>query len=156
LPAYLDWDKPNKGLSSHSYLKLQRPYLETQFWCVRMKLCLSIAHLDPVLMARFQSIWDMNVNIYEEALKACQNALKVIKQTIEEEGSNQTQMYHWEAVRATTTLIQILLRNEFNEAQMTSDKLVEACRDGVALCKKLVPDFLTSIEKDVLDVAITG
>jgi hypothetical protein len=106
-------------------------------------------------MAKFQSIWDMDVNIYEEALKAGQNALKVIEQTtIQEDGSNQTQMYHWAAVRATTVLLQILLRNEFHEVKMTSDKLVETCRDGVALCKKLVPDFLTSIE-NVLDTAIT-
>lgn len=96
----------------------------------------------------------MDGNIYQESLKAGQNALKVIEDTIlQDEGSNQTQMYHWEAVRATTTLLQFLLRNEIHEVQMTSDKLVETCQKGVAVCRKLVPFYLTNIE-NVLGTAI--
>jgi hypothetical protein len=103
-------------------------------------------------MAKFQSIWNVG-NIYEDTLKSGQHALKVIERATLSPDSCQTQMYHWAAVRATTTLLRILLRNESHEARTTSERLVESCRGGVKLCRKLVPDYLTTIE-EILGTAI--
>jgi hypothetical protein len=103
-------------------------------------------------MAKFQSIWNVG-NIYEDTLKSGKHALKAIERATLSPDSSQTQMYHWGAVRATTTLLRILLRNESNEARTTSERLVESCRGGIKLCRKLIPDYLTTIE-DVLEAAL--
>src|SRR5437762_11890793 len=77
LPVYLDWTKYNSALATHVYLRMQRPYLETQFQSLKMKVSWSIAHLDPLLMLKFQSIWDVG-DANAETLQAGQCVLKII------------------------------------------------------------------------------
>jgi hypothetical protein len=144
LPPYLDWTRYNSALSTHVYLKVQRPFLETQFQCVKMKVSWSIAHLDPLMMAKFQSIWDVG-DANAETLQAGQRVLQII----EENGavSDSYHFYHWEAVRATMTLSQMLFRNDVVEGQRTTmESLVELCRKGIDICRKLVPKDFTRVE----------
>ena len=142
LPLYLDWTKHNSALSTHVYLKLQRPFIETQFECIRMKLNWSIAHLDPLLMVKFQSLWDVG-DAKAECLQAGQRVLAII----DEIGtpSDSYRLYHWEAVRATTTLVQMALRHDMVEGERRMD-LVDSCRRGIEISRKLIPAVLARIE----------
>lgn len=150
LPVYLDWTKYNSALATHVYLRMQRPYLETQFQCLKMKVSWSIAHLDPLLMVKFQSIWDVG-DANKETLEAGQRVLKII----DENGvpSDAYRFYHWEAVRVTKTLFQMLLRNDTVEGPRT-DNLVEFCQQGIILCRKLVPRILARVE-DTIESTLT-
>jgi hypothetical protein len=139
----LDWKTPSSGLSSRSYLALQRALLETHYWCIKMKLSWSVAHLDSMLMAKFQSLWDVG-NTREQTFKAGERVIKIVEETGLE--SDSYHCFHWDIVRALTTLLQILLRNQFVEAETTLDDLVELCRNGIDLSRKLVPDSLTKAE----------
>src|SRR5947207_2285954 len=145
LPAYLDWTKYNSALATHVYLRMQRPYLETQFQCLKMKVSWSIAHLDPLLMIKFQSIWDVG-DANAETLEAGQRVLKII----DENGapSDAYRFYHWEGVRATMTLSQMLLRNDMIEGA-TTEKIIESCQQGITLCRKLIPSSLARVEETI-------
>jgi hypothetical protein len=145
LPVYLDWSKYNSALARHIYLRMQRPYLETQFQCLRMKVSWSIAHLDPLLIVKFQSIWDAS-DANAKALEAGQRVLKII----DENGvpSDAYRFYHWEAVRATMTFSQMLLRNDLILAG-NADNLVASCEQGIAICRKLVPRILARVEDTI-------
>lgn len=143
LPAYLDWTKYNSTLTSRVYLRMQRPYLETQFQCLKMKVSWSIAHLDPLLMVKFQLIWDIK-DAYATTLKAAQCVLKII----DENGapSDAFRFYHWEGIRTTMTLLQMLHRNDIIEGT-TMDEVIESCQQGIKLCRKLIPSLLATMEE---------
>lgn len=107
-----------------------------------MKLFWSIAHLDPLLMVKFQSLWDVS-DAKQECIQAGQRVLAII----DEVGipSDSYRLYHWEAVRATTTLVQMLLRHDMMIDERRMD-LVASCRRGIEICRKLIPSVLTRIE----------
>lgn len=96
-------------------------------------------------MVKFQSIWDVG-NANAEALEAGQRVLKII----DENGvpSDSYRFYHWEAVRATKTLSQMLLRNDLI-LNAKSDNIVRSCEQGIALCRKLVPRVLARVENTI-------
>lgn len=150
LPAFLNWEKPSTGLSARSYLAMQRALLETRYLCIKVKVSWSVAHLDSLLVPRFQSHWYPG-NIHEEIFKAGERVIKVV----EEIGldSDSYHFFHWDIVRALTTLLQILLRNQFIEAETTLSDLVDLCRHGLQLSRKLVPESLTRAE-DLLEAAL--
>jgi len=150
LPSYLDWTKYNSALSTHVYLKMQRPFLETQFQCLMMKVSWSIAHLDPLMLAKFQSIWDVG-DANAETLQAAERVLQIIDET--GVGSDSYRFYHWEAIRVTMTLSQMLLRHDTVEGRVRMDNLVKLCRQGLELCRKMVPHILTRVE-DALEQAL--
>jgi hypothetical protein len=147
LPVYLDWTKYNSALATHVYLRMQRPYLETQFQCLKMKVSWSIAHLDPLLMMKFQSIWDVG-DANDETLQAGQRVLTII----DENGapSDGYRFYHWEAIRATMTLSQMLLRHDVIDGQRSvTETLQQSCQHGLTLCRKLVPPVLARVENTI-------
>src|SRR5271170_1786739 len=80
LPSYLDWAKYNSALSTHVYLKMQRPFLETHFQCLIMNVSGSIAHLDPSMLAKYQSIWDGG-DANAETLQAAERVRQIIDET---------------------------------------------------------------------------
>lgn len=145
IPVYLDWTKPNSALSAHVYLKMQRPFLEAQFQCLKMKLSLSIAHLDPLLLVKFQSIWDVG-DANAEAFHAGKQVLKIVEEYGIE--SSAYRFYHWEAVRATIALSQMLLRNDAL-GQRPVENLHEVSRQGIELSRKLIPKVLARVEDTI-------
>ncbi len=96
-----------------------------------------------MLMAKFQSLWDVG-NTREQTFKAGERVIKIVEET--GLSSDSYHCFHWHVLRALTTLLQILLRNQFVEAETTLDDLVELCRNGINLSRKLVPDSLTTAE----------
>jgi hypothetical protein len=142
IPFYLDWDKHNSALSKHSYLKLQRSFLEIQFQCLQMRLQLSVAHLNPSMLSKNFS-WNAGI-AYSESLRAGQRIVDII--TSSGLPSNAYRMYHWEAIRASSTLLQILLRHDFTPAQLNYDTLAETCREGISVSRRLAPRTLTNVE----------
>jgi hypothetical protein len=146
IPGFLDWTKAANAPPGHAWVNRQRAYLETQSHCINMKVSWSIAHLDPLLMAKFQPHWNIG-NTYSDAIKAGRRILEIVEQCAI--SSNSSQSYHSDALRATMTLLQILLRNDLNEAKIDTHELVTSCRDAIKLCRKLVPAFLTKIEDTI-------
>lgn len=53
--------------------------------------------------------------------------------------------YHADAIRATTLLLQGLLRNDALE-RFQRDETINSCRIGIDLCRALVPNFLARVE----------
>jgi hypothetical protein len=96
-----------------------------------------------MLMAKFQSLWEVG-NIYEQTFKAGERVIKIVEET--GWASDSYHCFHWDIVRALTTLLQILLRNQFIEAETTLDDLVELCRRGLRISRQLIPDSLTKAE----------
>jgi hypothetical protein len=144
LPKYLDWDHNNSALSKHPYLKLQRAYLEVQFRCLEMKLNWSIGHLDPILMPK--SICDTG-DSRGDSFRAGQRVLEIV------DGMDikTSRLCHWDALRTTINLVKTLLKNDFVESQIRLKDLVAVCRDGVRICRKLIPDSLTDPEMSIED-----
>lgn len=54
-------------------------------------------------------------------------------------------LYHADAIRATISLLQILLRNPSMERQQLENSTA-ACQDGIAICRSLVPKEFTKAE----------
>jgi len=54
-------------------------------------------------------------------------------------------LYHADALRATTVLLQILARKPDMDRHEL-EKLVASCRDGIAICRALIPKVLCRIE----------
>ena len=96
-------------------------------------------------MIKFQSIWDVG-DANAETLEAGQRVLKII----DENGapSDAYRFYHWEGVRATMTLSQMLLRNDMIEGA-TTEKIIESCQQGITLCRKLIPSSLARVEETI-------
>ena len=129
---------------------MQRALLETHYLCIKVKVSWSLAHLDSMLMPRFQSQLFVG-NIHEEIFKAGERVIKVVEETGLD--SDSYHCFHWDIVRALTTLLQILLRNQIVEAETTLSDLVELCQRGLQLSRKLVPESLTKAE-DLLETAL--
>ena len=115
-----------------------------------MKVSWSIAHLDPLMLAKFQSIWDVG-DANAETLRAAERVLQIIDET--GVGSDSYRFYHWEAIRVTMTLSQMLLRHETVEGRVSVENLVKLCFQGLDLCRKMVPRILTRVE-DALEQAL--
>jgi len=54
-------------------------------------------------------------------------------------------LYHSDAIRATTVLLHILLRKNGVD-RFELEKFVVSCRDGIAICRSLVPKVLCRAE----------
>jgi hypothetical protein len=146
VPIFLDWDRRNSAIPS--YLKQQRAFLEMHFRCLEMRINLAIAHLDPLLYSK-PSTWEIG-NAYPDALKAIQRILEIIE--TQALTSNSYHLYHWDAVRATTTLLEIFLRNDFLDSQISLNELMETYYGGIRTCRKLVIGSLAKVE-DTMDEA---
>lgn len=70
--------------SPHFYLRIRHPHLETQFQSLKMKISRSIAHLDPLLMLKLQSIWDVGGKYGEQYVKECsRSSMRMVLQTMD-------------------------------------------------------------------------
>jgi hypothetical protein len=146
LPPYLDWSKLNSALTTQFYLKLQRSFLEVQYQCLKMKLTWSIAHLDSLTIAKFRPIWDV-VHMNEDTIAAGRRVLKVITEVSRSTRSGQ--FFHWEAVRATLTLSQTLVRYDIGNSENSMESLMESCSEGLAICRSLIPRGLERVENAI-------
>ena len=140
MPSFLHWEKQTTH-SSPTWIKMQRTYLRSQHMCISMKLSWSIANLDPVTIPKYQRLWE---ETYEPSLKAATTVLKIAKESAAVKLSPRT-LYHAEAMRATTLILQIILRNVSLEPSQL-DRFVVTCRDGITICRSLVPKILTKAE----------
>jgi hypothetical protein len=147
VPGFLDWRKPASDRSSRAWLKLQRSYLESQYQCILMKISWSTASLDPSLMAKLQSMWEGG-DPYADARVAARRVLAIVKDSVATTTASSS-LLHSDAVRATTLLLQTLLRNNHQEHPEKKTEVTEACREGIALCRSLVPDALAKAEKTI-------
>jgi hypothetical protein len=146
LPRYLDWTRLNSAFTTQSYLKLQRAFLEIQFQCLTMKLAWSVGHLDPIIVAKFQPIWDA-VYMNKEAIRAGQRVFQIITEL--SISSSSVQFFHWEAVRATLTLCQTLFRYDVGNGQDSMAGLLASCQEGIEICRGLIPKASAHIEDNI-------
>jgi hypothetical protein len=119
-------------------MKMQRTYLESQHACISMKLSWSIANLDPVTLPNYPKLGE---NTYEPSLEAATTVLKIARESAAVKLIPHT-LYRAEAMRATTLILQIILRN-FSLEPTQLDRFVDACRNGMTICRSLVPKILT-------------
>jgi len=132
-------------------MKLQQNYLECQYQCISMKVSWSTAGLGPVLLSKFQTGWDDGAT-YAEAGDAARRVLDIVRESTVAAGT--CSLYHTDAIRATTTLLQILLRISTQEPDKIGE-IVAACREGIVLCRSLVPGVLTKAE-DTIETILNG
>jgi len=147
VPGFLDWRKPASERLARTWLKLQRSYLESQYQCIVMKISWSTASLDPSLMAKLQSMWEGG-DPYADARVAASRVLDIVKDSVATTPAS-TGLLHSDAVRATTLLLQTLLRNNHQEHLEKKAEIIDACREGIALCRSLVPVALAKAEKTI-------
>jgi hypothetical protein len=120
---------------------MQRARLQSQYECVNMRLHWSIVSLDPVFSAlntRYRE-----TDSYSAFHVACTRILEIARASVND---NARCLFHTDALRATTAVLQILLRNRVTPDRSQQDKYIFACRDGIAISKSLVPDVLTRAE----------
>ena len=122
---------------------MQRMRLQSQYNCIFMKLSWLIAHLDPVVTPIYPQLWEIE-GPYATSREAACSVLQVAKECT---ALNQDarSLYHADAIRATVSLLQILLRKPSMERPQL-EKIVIACQDGIAVCRSLVPKELTRAE----------
>lgn len=151
----MDWKTPRTGLSARSYLANQRALLESHYLCIKIKLSWTVANLDSMLLERFRSLWGVGDagNVFEQTFKAGERVIRIVEETGLR--SDSFHCFHWDIVLALTTLLQILLRNQFAKAEITLDELVNLCRRGLQLSRQLLPDSLTKAES-LLETALDG
>jgi hypothetical protein len=140
VPSFLHWGKPSTARSP-SWVKIQRAHLLNQYNCVAMKLFWSLGALEPAqLIARRPEADDAYTPCYEAASRV----LEVAKQSTTF-NSIDRMLYHADAIRATTVLLQILLRKTKMDRTLL-EKFLLSCRDGIAVCRSLVPNLLSRAE----------
>jgi hypothetical protein len=99
-------------------------------------------------MAKFQPEWN-NGAAAEEARTAASRVLTIVKESATADTITYHRLYHSEAVRATTLLLQILLRTGQQELADRTNEVTQTCRAGIALCRSLVPSFLAKAEDTI-------
>jgi len=152
VPAFLDWRQPTKDRTPRRWMTLQRVYLESQYQCLNMKISCSIATLEPVLMAKFQPGWD-NGDPYAEARISARRVIDIVQESAA--ATKGCSLYHSDAVRATATLLQIMLAVGAQQSKGSMQELIAACRGGIALCRSLVPVVLSKAE-DTIEKILDG
>lgn len=153
LPTFLDFSKYSSAFSQHQQLKLQRAYLETQFTSLKMTVSWLITNLDPLLLHKSQ-FWDVGDASFE-TFQAGQRVFAII----EEHGlpTEVYRFYHWDAIRTARTMRKLLRRADTNDDVPTNagyhldvHTIADACRNGVQLSRKLIPNILARSE-DCID-----
>jgi hypothetical protein len=141
VPSFLHWGKPSTARSP-SWVKIQRAHLLNQYSCVAMKVFWSIGGLEPkdVVARRLPGADDGYTPSYEAAGRV----LEVAKESANLNCADRV-LLHADAIRATTVLLQVLLRKTtIDRAQL--EKFVVSCREGIAICRSLVPNVLSRAE----------
>jgi hypothetical protein len=152
LPTFLDFSKYSSAFAHHQQLKLQRAYLETQFTSLKMTMAWLISNLDPLLLHKAQ-FWD----VADAMADTLRNGKQVIT-IIEEQGlpTDVYRFYHWDAIRTAGTLRKLMHHVDISDTLPTNNgdqldvhTIVEACRAGVQLSRKLIPKILASAEHNI-------
>jgi len=120
---------------------MQRACLQSQYECVNMRLHWSIVSQDPVVNALNTRHFETE-SFYNAFHVACTRILETAK---ESRNGPAPCLFHTHALRATTALLQILLRRVTADRSQ-QDKYISTCREGIAISKSLVPDVLTRAE----------
>lgn len=106
-----------------------------------MRLHWSIVSLDPVFNASNAPHWE--TDSYSAFHLASTRILQIAREWVT---GHARCLAHTDTLRATTALLQILLRNVTPDRSQL-DKYILACRDGIAIGKSLVPDVLAKAEQ---------
>jgi hypothetical protein len=117
-----------------------------------MKINWSTVSLDPSLMAKLQTMWEGG-DPYAEARLAARRVLDIVKESVAT--SKSCGLLHSDAVRSTTLFLQTLLRKNQQEHPDKIIEVTEACREGIALCRSLVPAVLAKAE-DTIEKLLDG
>ena len=145
LPPFLDWNQHNSAFSNHAILSVQRPFIEAQINCIRLKLARSIADLDPALLDKFRSVWNIG-DPNSEAMRAGRRVVEIAGDI--GVSSSCYRFYHFEVIRTMTSLVRMLLdmRKSGNMFAKGMDHIEASCMQGLEVSGKLVPTFLTKVE----------
>ena len=145
LPPFLDWTQHNSAFSNHPILSVQRPFIETQIACLRLKLARSIADLDPALLDKFRSVWDMG-DLNSEAMRAGRRVIEIARDIGVD--SPFYRFYHFEIILTLTSLVRLLLgmRKDGNVYAAEMEQVEASCRQGLEVSRRLVPSFLAKVE----------
>jgi len=111
-----------------------------------MKISWSTASLDPVLIAKLQSMWNGG-DPYAEARNAARRVMDIVKESATT--TKARTFYHSDAVRAATLLLQTLLRDNPQDQQDKKNEVTATCREALALSRSLVPPVLTKAEDTI-------
>ena len=139
IPPFLHWGKPPTARSP-AWVRIQRSHLKNQYNCVAMKIFWSITLLEPAELNRFPAVDDG----YTLSFEAASRVLEVAKEAASLNRVGRI-LHHTDALRATTVLLQILLRKTTMDHTQIQ-RFVVACRDGIAICRALVPNVLFRAE----------
>src|SRR5271170_2181952 len=106
MPPFLHWGKPPTARSP-SWVRTQRAHLMNQYNCVAMKIFWSITLLEPaeLIARRLPAADDANTPSFDAASRV----LEVAKEAVTLNRIDRI-LHHADALRATTVLLQILLR----------------------------------------------
>jgi hypothetical protein len=148
LPPFLDWNQRNSALSNHPILSVQRPFIEAQIACLRLKLARSIADLDPALLDKFRSMWDIGY-LNSEAMTSGSRVIEIVRDI----GINSScyRFYHFEVLRTLISLIRLLLGMR-KVGVVFADEMAQVesmCREGVELSRRLVPLVYAKVEEKI-------
>jgi len=141
IPSFLHWDTPASD-STPPWLKMQRARLQSVFECINMRLHWSIVSLDPVFNASNPQQWE--TDSYSAFHVACTRILEIAKESVAV-NSHSRCLFHADAIRATTALLQIILRKVTRERTQL-DKYISSCRDGIAIGRSLIPKVFARAE----------
>lgn len=114
-----------------------------------MKIFWSLAALKPLdVVARPLPDAD---DAYTPSYEAASRVLEVAKGFADLNADDRI-IYHADAIRATTVILQLLLRKTTMErAQL--ERFVLSCQGGITVCRSLVPKVLSRVE-DTFDALI--
>jgi len=146
IPAFLSWEKqPND--CSPAWLKIQRLRLRSQYESISAKLAWSLAHLSSTEMGAHFGHGEIE-RLYAASHDTATTVLVVAKESYIL-NCNARNFYHSDCIRATTLLLQTVLRNSpIDRARL--DKFISSCRDGIGACRSLIPKVLARTE-DTID-----
>jgi len=105
-----------------------------------MRLHWSIVSLDPVFNLSNSRHWE--TDSYSKFHVASTRIVEIARESVD---GRSRFLFHMDTVRATTAILQLLLRKVTPE-RTHLDKYIRACRDGIELCRSLVPKVLVRAE----------
>jgi hypothetical protein len=121
---------------------MQRARLRTLHECVSMRLHWSIVSLDPVFHSSNPRPWEPDS--YSAFYVASTRVLEIARESADF-NSHARCMFHDVAIRATTALLQIILR-KVTPDRTQLNKYIASCRDGIEIGRSLVPKLFARAE----------
>jgi predicted short-subunit dehydrogenase-like oxidoreductase (DUF2520 family) len=111
-----------------------------------MKLAWTIAHLSSAALEGHSSQWELE-NSYAASREIATTVLEVGRESLMLNDCARN-FYHADCIRASTVLLQLLLRTVIIE-RTQQDRFLSSCREGIVECRALIPKVLARTEDTI-------